>query len=77
MRALLLLQLPQFSRALTEKMLTYALRRGLKPYDRRTVENIHRAVTDDGYRFRTLVHQIVKSLPFQARRGEDVAGGLR
>ncbi len=77
MRALLLLQLPQFSRTLTEKMLTYALRRGLKPYDRRTVENIHRAVADDGYHFRTLVHQIVKSLPFQARRGEDVAGGLR
>jgi hypothetical protein len=77
MRALLLLQLPQFSRTLTEKMLTYALRRGLKPYDRRTVETIHRAVTDDGYHFRTLVHQIVKSLPFQARRGEDVAGGLR
>jgi len=77
MRALLLLQLPQFSRTLTEKMLTYALRRGLKPYDRRTVDNIHRAVTADGYHFRTLVHQIVKSLPFQARRGEDVAGGLR
>jgi hypothetical protein len=77
MRALLLLQLPQFSRALTEKMLTYALRRGLKPYDRRTVESIHRAVADDGYHFRTLVHQIVKSLPFQARRGEDIAGGLR
>ena len=77
MRSLLLLQLPQFSRTLTEKMLTYALRRGLKPYDRRTVENIHRAVADDGYHFRTLVHQIVKSLPFQARRGEDVAGGLR
>lgn len=77
MRALLLLQLPQFSRALTEKMLTYALRRGLKPYDRRTVETIHRAVEGDKYRFRTLVHQIVKSLPFQARRGEDVAGGLR
>jgi hypothetical protein len=77
MRALLLLQLPQFSRTLTEKMLTYALRRGLKPYDRRTVETIHRAVTADGYHFRTLVHQIVKSLPFQARRGEDVAGGLR
>jgi mono/diheme cytochrome c family protein len=77
MRALLLLQLPQFSRTLTEKMLTYALRRGLKPYDRRTVETIHRAVESDKYRFRTMVHQIVKSLPFQARRGENVAGGLR
>jgi hypothetical protein len=58
-------------------MLTYALRRGLKPYDRRTVDGIQRAVAADGYRFRTLVHQIVKSLPFQARRGEDVTGGPR
>jgi mono/diheme cytochrome c family protein len=77
MRALLVSQLPQFSRTLTQKMLTYALRRGLKPYDRRTVDGIHRAVAADGYHFRTMVHQIVKSLPFQARRGEDVAGGLR
>ena len=79
MRALLVSQLPQFSRTLTQKMLTYALRRGLKPYDRRTVDGIHRAVAADGYRFRTMVHQIVKSLPFQARRGEDVVvtGGLR
>jgi mono/diheme cytochrome c family protein len=79
MRALLTSQLPQFSRTLTHKMLTYALRRGLKPYDRRTVETIHRAVAADGYRFKTLVYQIVKSLPFQSRRGEDiaVAGGVR
>ena len=77
MRALLVSQLPQFSRTLTQKMLTYALRRGLKPYDRRTVDSIHRAVAADGYHFRTMVHEIVKSLPFQARRGEDVAGGLR
>jgi hypothetical protein len=78
MRSLLVSQLPQFSRTLTSKMLTYALRRGLKPYDRRTVETIHRRVAEGGYRFRTMVYEIVKSLPFQARRGEDVvAGGLR
>jgi hypothetical protein len=77
MRALLVSQLPQFSRTLTQKMLTYALRRGLKPYDRRTVDGIQRAVAADGYHFRTMVHQIVKSLPFQARRGEDVTGGSR
>jgi hypothetical protein len=77
MRALLVTQLPQFSRTLTQKMLTYALRRGLKSYDRRTVDGIQRAVAADGYRFRTLVHEIVKSLPFQARRGEDVSGGSR
>jgi hypothetical protein len=74
MRALLVSQLPQFSRNLTSRMMTYALRRGLEPYDRRTVESVHRAVAADGYRMRTLVHQIVRSLPFQARRGERTAG---
>ena len=72
MRGLLVSQLPQFSRTLTSKMLTYALRRSLQPYDRSTVESIHRAVAADGYRLRTMVHQIVTSLPFQSRRGEDV-----
>jgi hypothetical protein len=71
MRALLVSQLPQVSRTLTDKMLTYALRRSLQPYDRVTVERINEAVIDDGYRFRTMVYEIVKSLPFQARRGEE------
>lgn len=74
MRAMLATQLPQFSLALTEKMLTYALRRGLETYDTRTVEEIQRTVAADGYQFRTMVHEIVGSLPFQARRGEDTAG---
>jgi hypothetical protein len=73
MRALLLSQLPQFSRTLIEKMMTYGLGRGLQPYDRPAVESVHRALAADGYRFRTMVQQIVKSLPFQSRRGEDAA----
>ena len=77
MRALLVSQLPQFSLTLTEKMLTYAVRRSLRPYDRPTVDEIHDAVTNDDYRFRTMVHEIVKSLPFQARRGEDRTAGLQ
>jgi hypothetical protein len=72
MRAILTTQLPQFSRALTEKMLTYALGRGLRTYDSRTVDNINRTLAADGYRFQTLVQQIVESLPFQSRRGEEV-----
>ena len=74
MRALLVSQMPQFSRTLTSKMMTYALRRGLQPYDRRTVESVTRAIASGGYRLRTMVHQIVRSLPFQARRGEEVKG---
>jgi mono/diheme cytochrome c family protein len=73
MRALLVSQLPQFSQALTEKMLVYALHRGLDAADRRTVNGITSALAADHYRFQTLVHEIVKSLPFRYRRGEAEA----
>jgi hypothetical protein len=71
MRALLAAQMPQFSRTLIEKMVTYALGRGLKPYDRTTVDNINRMLGADGYRFQTLVQLIIESPPFQSRRGEE------
>ncbi len=58
-----------FAKALTSKMLTYALGRGLEPYDRRTVRMIARKLPDYDYRFSGLVLEIVNSLPFQMRRG--------
>jgi cytochrome c5 len=61
-----------FARCLTEKMLVYALGRGLKPYDKRTVEEIDTQLAGSGYGFQTLVSEIVHSLPFQERRGEAV-----
>jgi hypothetical protein len=80
MRTLLASHLPQFSRTLTEKMMTYALGRGLKPFDRRAVDTIQRALAADGYQFQTMVRQVVQSVPFRSRRGEEkqgeeVAGG--
>jgi Protein of unknown function (DUF1585)/Protein of unknown function (DUF1588) len=72
MRSLLVGQLPDFARCLTEKMLTYSLGRGLERYDRRTVEGITRKLEDSGYRFQSIVEEIVASLPFQSRRGEFV-----
>ena len=71
MRALLVSHLPQFSRTLTEKMMTYALGRGLKPFDRRAVDSIQRALAADGYHFQTMVRQVVQSVPFRSRRGEE------
>jgi hypothetical protein len=70
LRALLKDDLDEFSRCVVEKMLTYALGRGLERYDRRTVEDINRKLAASGYRFQTLIHEIVNSLPFQSRRGE-------
>jgi Protein of unknown function (DUF1592)/Protein of unknown function (DUF1588)/Protein of unknown function (DUF1585) len=58
-----------FTRALTSKLLTYALGRGLETSDHRTVRMIARRVAADGYRFSSLILEIVKSVPFQMRQG--------
>ncbi len=73
MRELLISQLPEFSRNLTRKMMTYALGRGMEAADDRTVDELRQALEDDGYHFQTLIHKIVNSLPFQSRRGEKVS----
>ena len=59
-----------FSRCLTEKMLTYALGRGVEVYDNRSVEHIMDALGKDHYRFSTLAIEIVKSEPFRMRKGQ-------
>lgn len=57
----------EFCRCLTEKMLTYALGRGLAPYDRCTVKDIVKALGEDNYRFTRIVTEIVSSAPFMLR----------
>ncbi len=66
-------QLPVFARNVTEKMLTYALGRGLEPFDRVTVNELMTSLEKDDYRFQTLIHEVVQSLPFLERRGEAVS----
>jgi hypothetical protein len=63
----------RFRRTLTEKMLTYALGRGLEFYDRCAVDDITAALKQDGDRFSTLVIGIVGSEPFLMKRGEKGA----
>src|SRR5262249_8819149 len=58
-----------FVRCLSEKMLTFALGRGLEAYDKCAVDRIAAAVAKNDYRFSSLVLEIVKSDPFQLRRG--------
>ena len=60
----------QFTRCLSEKMLTYALGRGLEYYDKCAVEGITTKLRRGGYRFSALVRAVVDSVPFQERRGE-------
>jgi len=72
MRTILVAQLPDFSRCLIEKTMTYALGRGLERYDRRTVDEINRKLAAKGYPFQMLIREVVQSLPFQSRRGEII-----
>lgn len=57
----------EFCRCLTEKMLTYALGRGLDSFDRCTTKEIVRQLQQNEYRFHTLITAIVTSEPFTKR----------
>ncbi len=67
LRAILTGDREVFARALTSKLLTYALGRGLERYDARTVKAMASRLPAQGYRFSALVLEIVNSLPFQSR----------
>ena len=58
-----------FYRCLTEKMLTYAIGRGVEYYDITTIDKIVAALKKDDGKARTLIYEIVESAPFQMRRG--------
>lgn len=62
-----------FTEALSEKLLTYGLGRGLERYDRRSVREIAEATAAGDYRFSRLIIAIVESLPFRMKRGEQRA----
>ena len=58
-----------FVRTATEKLLTYALGRGVEHYDKPAVRAISREAARDNYRMSSLILAIVKSTPFQMRQG--------
>ena len=68
LRTALLARPDRFVGTLTEKLLTYALGRGLEPYDMPAVRRIVREAADEEYRLSAVVLGIVESLPFRERR---------
>jgi hypothetical protein len=67
LRQALLRYSPQFARMMTEKMMTYALGRGVEHYDMPVVRTIVRDAEKSNYRFSSLLMGIIKSAPFQMR----------
>lgn len=60
-----------FYHCLTEKLLTYALGRGLAYYDAHTVDEITARLDKESGRFSALLMGVIESAPFQKRRGAD------
>ena len=68
LRKILLSRRDEFVRCLAEKLLTYALGRGLEYYDKCAVDRIVIAVGQNGYRFGSLIEAIAESNPFLKKR---------
>ena len=68
LRDMLLSRPEDFVSTLTEKLMTYALGRGVEYYDMPAIRQIIREAAPEGYSLSSLVTGIVTSVPFQMRR---------
>jgi hypothetical protein len=68
LRSALLKHPDRFVTALTEKLLTYSLGRGLEYYDMPAVRKIVRDAARSNYKLSAVIQGITRSLPFQMRR---------
>src|SRR5262249_14820283 len=73
LRQALLAHSREFVLTLTEKMMIYALGRGVEDYDSPAIRPIANDAAAHGYRFSTIILGVVKSIPFQMRRTADPA----
>jgi hypothetical protein len=67
LRKVLLSRPEQFATTVTEKLLTYALGRGIEYYDQPAIRKITQQAASSDYRWSSLILGIVKSVPFQMR----------
>ena len=59
-----------FLRCSSEMMMTYAMGRGIEFYDKPAVDSVVKLLKDNDLRFSSLIIGVVKSIPFQYRRGD-------
>jgi hypothetical protein len=71
LRAALMKHPERFVGTMTEKMMTYALGRGLEYYDMPVVRGIVRESAKDDYRFSSIVMGIVNTTAFQMKRAKE------
>jgi hypothetical protein len=71
LKGVLLGQEERFVETVTEKLLTYALGRGVEYYDAPAIRQITRNAAADDYRWSAVIRGIVNSTPFQMRRSRE------
>jgi Protein of unknown function (DUF1585) len=62
-----------FATAITQRMMIYALGRGVEPSDMPVVRRIVRQAGKNGYRLSTIINEIIESAPFQMRTRLETA----
>jgi hypothetical protein len=72
LRSTLLARPEDFVSTVAERLLTYALGRGVEYYDAPAIRKIVRESAADGHRWSSLFLGVVKSTPFQMRRSSDL-----
>ena len=70
-RDMLLANREDFVVTVTEKLMTYALGRGVEYYDRPSIRRVVRSAETDDYRWSSLILGIVESSPFQMRKAQE------
>ena len=76
-RALVANHRHDYYHCLTEKLLTYALGRGIEHYDVETMDQIVARLDKAGGRFSALLMGVIESAPFQKRRSQHVTEASR
>jgi len=71
LKKVLLTKKSQFTHTLTDRLLTYALGRGIERTDRCNLDSMTKSVENKGYKFSAIVEAVVTSPPFRERRGDE------
>jgi mono/diheme cytochrome c family protein len=71
LKGVLLSHKDQFVEAFTQRLMTYALGRGVEAYDMPAVRGVRIASAQDNYRIQSIILGIAQSVPFVMRRTPD------
>ena len=61
----------RFAQAFIDRLLTYALGRGLEAYDQPVIRDIARQASADDYRIQSIIESVITSMPFNYKTAPE------